>query len=409
MFFGAYKGDTDAGSNQMKKWFWNYKITPTLKQNENEPLVEVDICSGGNTSSDATYTEENFYDSIIRHDLVAKGVELLKLDAWWSSDWRSRAPHYGCKWMYDPVRWPNWENGVTPGTMAHDAGLKLSLYMSNTFENVDISTPEGREHEKQALIYRYENWHYDYWRTDIEFEWAYNYLSHEGFLEIIDYMIDTYPDFRWENCSSGGSKKSFDFCERNTFITTEDSGSGLGSVLSYRKAYYSNSYMINPVQLKDDNGDPKIGEFPGGKEYMFRTAFMGAWLWGADEPSDIYRQHVELYKTRQRPILRGADVYHILPMPDGVNWDGMQFYNTELDKGSAVLFRPSDEAPESMVIKLKGLAPEKTYALSFQDRPNLDCRMTGAALMEDGVNVTGMDSIYASEIIGRNLLHKSIF
>ena len=51
-----------------------------------------------------------------------------------------------------------------------------------------------------------------------------NYLSHEGFLEVVDYMIANRPGFRWENCSGGGSKKSFDMAERMTFITTEDYG-----------------------------------------------------------------------------------------------------------------------------------------------------------------------------------------
>eukprot|EP01044_Picomonas_judraskeda_P022531 COSAG03_NODE_5641_length_1204_cov_1.408145_2_plen_160_part_00 len=34
------------------------------------------------------------------------------------------------------------------------------------------------------------------------------------------------------------------------------------------------------------------------------------------------RIHWISYKSKQRQILRGADTYHILPFPDGVNWDG---------------------------------------------------------------------------------------
>ena len=34
------------------------------------------------------------------------------------------------------------------------------------------------------------------------------------------------------------------------------------------------------------------------------------------------RIHWSSYKSKQRQILRGADTYHILPFPDGVNWDG---------------------------------------------------------------------------------------
>ena len=45
MFFGAYAGDTDTGSNRMKEWFWNQKITPTIKSTPNEPLVEINIAT----------------------------------------------------------------------------------------------------------------------------------------------------------------------------------------------------------------------------------------------------------------------------------------------------------------------------------------------------------------------------
>jgi len=34
MLYGTYKGDTDAGSNDMKRWFWNYKIRRPSKQYE---------------------------------------------------------------------------------------------------------------------------------------------------------------------------------------------------------------------------------------------------------------------------------------------------------------------------------------------------------------------------------------
>ena len=102
---------------------------------------------------------------------------------------------------------------------------------------------------RQALLERYDKGWYDYWRTDFGIlKLDYNYLSHEGFLEMVDYMIANRPGFRWENCSGGGSKKSFDIAERMTFITTED----YARAHTYRWAFYGNSYVFNPVQLKAD-------------------------------------------------------------------------------------------------------------------------------------------------------------
>ena len=57
-------------------------------------------------------------------------------------------------------------------------------------------------------------------------------------------------------------------------------------------------------------------------------------------------------------------------MADGVNWDGLEYFNTDLRKGSVFLFKPSKKAADGdcKVIRLKGLARSASYALTFQDR-----------------------------------------
>ena len=53
VFVGTYTGNIDDGSNKMKRWFWNYKITPTIKNNPDEPLIE--YCIPGNESQLTEY------------------------------------------------------------------------------------------------------------------------------------------------------------------------------------------------------------------------------------------------------------------------------------------------------------------------------------------------------------------
>ena len=89
-------------------------------------------------------------------------------------------------------------------------------------------------------------------------------------------------------------------------------------------------------------------------------------------------------------------------LPDGVNWDGMEYFNTSLNKGSILLFKPSETATGSKVIKLKGLDRAATYALTFQDRKEQNTKMTGAELMDTGIEVKGMSGNFASEIIWIN-------
>jgi hypothetical protein len=190
--------------------------------------------------------------------------------------------------------------------------------------------------------------------------------------------------------------------ERMTFMTTEDNA----QAITYRWAFYGNSYVLNPVQLKADiavdwNSVPSLAW----DKYNFRTGLLGAiMVCGSEKALDAQQERVaretwSLYQTRQRAILREGDVYHILPFPDGVNWDGMQFYNTGLKRGSVLLFKPSATAPDSMIIKLKGLNRRVTYTLAFQDRTNENCSITGAQLMNHGIQVAGMSGAYASEIV----------
>ena len=145
-------------------------------------------------------------------------------------------------------------------------------------------------------------------------------------------------------------------------------------------------------QLKSD-----IGAGPN-VTTTFRTAIMGPILtWAFDTPQ--YRQYIALYKEKQRPILRGANVYHILPMADGVHWDGLQFYNPDIKKGSVFLFKPGADVPPNKVVRLKGLNPSGVYTLTFQERTGLNCVRTGVQLMTHGIYVAGMTGVNASEII----------
>jgi hypothetical protein len=385
VYYGVYTGDVDDGSNRFKRWFWNHKITRSLHDNPGEPWVEVcmqDI--GGIGSSSVTgATPQSVYDR-----LASTGAECVKMDFW---DGSGKCWYTDRDWTFHPENWPQ---GFDFAAKAHKAGLKASLYMGGTYRDCDLTTPSGRDSELEAVLSRYDKGWFDIWRTDLytapkepipqTFEGVTN------FLDIQDHLIGARPGYRYENCCNGGKYKGFAICRRMTFCTMNDVDN---TAWKTRTTYYSNSFAINQVQLKSDLG-------PAETAYDLRTDMLGSILtWAADNP--IYRQHVALYKTRQRPILRGCNVYHILPMADGVNWDGLQFYNPDIGRGSVFLFKPSVKAADgdSRLIKLKGLDRKATYTLTFQDRTSLNCKLTGAKLMAEGITVSGMTGDRASDII----------
>lgn len=385
VYYGAYAGDIDDGSNRFKRWFWAHKITRSLHDNADEPWVEVCMQEIGGTGATSITgnTPQSVYDR-----LAATGAECTKMDFW---DGTGGCWYTDRDWQFHPAAWPN---GFDFAAKAHKAGLKASLYMGGTYKDADLSTPAGRDAELAALRERFDAGWFDVWRTD-----RYNAPNdpipdtYEGvthFLQIQDALISHSKNYRYENCANGGRYKGFAICRRMTFCTMNDDDH---SVWPTRSTYYANSFAICPVQLKSDLG-------PTATAYQMRTDMLGSILtWASDNP--VYKQHIALYKKKQRPILRGANVYHILPMADGVNWDGLQFYNPDLDKGSVFLFKPSAKAADgdSKLIKLKGLDPAATYKLTFQDRTNLNCTKSGAQLMGDGITVSGMTGDEASEII----------
>ena len=385
VYYGAYKGDIDDGSNRFKRWFWNHKITRSLHDNKDEPYVEVCARNMGveGSSSVAGNTPQSAYDL-----LAAIGAECAKMDFW---DDSGKCWYTDRDWMFRPEIWPN---GFDFASKAHKAGLKASLYMGGTYRDCDLTTVAGRDAELEAVLTRYDKGWFDMWRTDEytapEEPMPQTFEGVTNFLFIQDHLIKSRPGYRYENCCNGGKYKGFAICRRMTFCTMNDVDN---TAWKTRTTYFSNSFAINPVQLKSDLG-------PATSAYDLRTDMLGSILTGAaDNP--IYRQHIALYKARQRPILRGCNVYHILPMPDGVNWDGLQFYNPELDRGSVFLFKGSDKAVDGdvKVITLKGLNRQATYSLEFQDRVGLNCSKTGAQLMDEGIRVTGMTGDRASEII----------
>ena len=358
IFIGAYKGDTDDGSNHMKRWFWNYRISPYAKD-PNEPLIE--LCSDG-TERDV----DKLIELLKSHDFSSWGVGVFKVDAWYAGDIRFCEPGTQPYRRVDEL-----------AAAVHSRKLRLSVWQPDVI-------PEAH------LLARYDKWHFDYYRSDQDHTHPADYWGYVNFWQKLDNIMAARPGFRWENCMNGGSLKSFNDFQRMSFMTTTDTP----HALDFKKALYPNSYMINPVQLKSDCFC--------GNTFDLRCAMMGCILTGVPEQmncnEDDMKKSFLLYNTRQAPIVRGADIYHILPMPDGKNWDGLEYFNPAIKKGSVFLFKPTDAGGDSQTIKLKGLDRNTTYALSFEDRPGQNARKTGADLMDKGLPVT-MTGKYVSEIV----------
>ena len=113
------------------------------------------------------------------------------------------------------------------------------------------------------------------------------------------------------------------------------------------------------------------------------------------EPADFDRA---LYKMRLRPLIRDARLFHISPRPDGVHWDGMEYWDPARGQGVIFAFRGSDVSEPEHRFVLSGLQARTTYQLHFADRTSPDAVVSGQQLMTSGLQVVLREPL-SSELV----------
>jgi alpha-galactosidase len=226
---------------------------------------------------------------------------------------------------------------------------------------------------------------------------------------MVDTLAREIPGFQWENCSGGGRIKDFGAMSRAVKIFNSDTY----SALHVRQAFFDSSYAFHPMQLEGHLGSTD-GRFRprgvAGMKYAFRSMSMGAPEWFLDAPNggngsepwtreeqDTVTACVATYKAKLRPLVRAADLYHILPRPNGRTWDGIEYYDPAAGKGVVYLFKPSTE-PATESIRFKGLDARAMYRVSFEDGTLPPSVKSAGQLMDSGLTVT-LQGEEASELI----------
>jgi len=105
------------------------------------------------------------------------------------------------------------------------------------------------------------------------------------------------------------------------------------------------------------------------------------------EQHAVGRQAIALYKEKLRPLIRDANLYHVAERPDGIRWDGTEYWDRARGKGVIFAFRGSamDESEHHFV--LAGLDPGKKYQLHFEGGSAPDGVAIGSELMGMGLKV----------------------
>jgi len=215
-----------------------------------------------------------------------------------------------------------------------------------------------------------------------------SYHAVRAYYDIYEKMRREHPGLLFEICNDGGRMVDFGSAAHGDYFSITDTY----DPLSNRRAFYDASHVLPAAMLES-----YVEKWPTPKRenflYMLRSGMMG-WMtvmqdttaWTAEQ-HEAARQAFALYKRELRPLIRDAQLFHISSRPDGVHWDGAEYWDPARGKGLVYAFRGSiaDEPGHQFV--LAGLDASKRYRLHFEDGTAPDRTATGRELMESGLTV----------------------
>ena len=108
--------------------------------------------------------------------------------------------------------------------------------------------------------------------------------------------------------------------------------------------------------------------------------------WTAEQ-HEVARAEFTLYKSKLRPLIREADLYHVSGRPDGVHWDGIEYFDPATRKGVLFAFHGSSREEDRHAYPVRGLRVDQTYRVVFQDHSSKDYLASGKELLGLGIKV----------------------
>jgi alpha-galactosidase len=214
------------------------------------------------------------------------------------------------------------------------------------------------------------------------------YRAAQGYYHVYDVLRSENPNLLFEDCVNGGQMVDFGVIRRVHYISITDTY----DPLSNRRAFFDSSYLIPPAMC-ECYVDQHPGKTAANFLYMLRSGMMG-WCtimldttqWTAQQ-HELAKRQFELYKSRLRPLINNADLYHVSDRPDGIRWDGIEYFDPKTGSGVLFAFRgTTGEAKHSFVIR--GLDPNAKYDVEFEDSGTHATAIAGSELMGAGIKVS---------------------
>jgi alpha-galactosidase len=433
-FIGAYVGGQAEGSYSVYRYIQD-SVLPKRPSSQPYPTLVYGYYFDGNKPG--TQTESDVLASArLAHEL---GFETYLADAMWFPDTGD--------WRWDPKRFPH---GSKPlADYLHANGMKFALWMAWTLASdsdapgalnfrqhpewftrtpvfdkegginwnaqIDVGNDNARQWVERATQRVVRDNRVDYLKTDFspiavtslaqhthgQNTTDVSYWSTLGYYDIQNRLIEKFPDLILEGCSGGGTIKDFGDIAHVHYIVGTDTLSAMAD----RQSIYDTSYMFPPSSILLYTYERIYSDVSDAPEpYLWRSGMMGAWDLALTESKNLsekqklqIRRSTDIYKSWIRPVLKDAHVHRILPRPDGLHWDGLFYWNAEIKKGTAYIFRPNSEQRHQLIF-LAGLDAKKAYRIRGEDASIQAGSFSGDALMNQGIEVRLPDK-FSSDLL----------
>jgi alpha-galactosidase len=441
IFLGAFTGSVDDAGNQLRRWVRNALTNPKTWQDPQYPLMVNDSWGSG------MQVDEPLALRMIANSKQL-GLEMFQLDAGWFrgvGDWYPdlhKFPH-GLAFIADAAHrsglrfglWVDWAQAgldTSPGALnARNPQVKDWLvndlgadWKPEEFkgQTIDLGVPAAREYASKEVKRIVEDYHLDMLEHDgylvaqsctradhphappdgtltithdAGFDFALganstdvSYHAVRSYYSIYEKLRREHPGLLFEICNDGGRMVDFGSAAHGDYFSITDSY----DPLSNRRAFFDASHLLPPAMLESYVAQvptPHIENFL----YMLRSGMMG-WMsimldttaWSAQQ-QNVARQAFALYKAQLRPLIRDANLYHVSDRPDGVHWDGMEYWDPRRATGVLFAFRGSIPDEAQHAFRLAGLRDDTHYQIHFEDGTSPDELLTGRQLRLQGITV----------------------
>jgi alpha-galactosidase len=460
VFVGSTRGGPDSTANVLRPWVRDVLTHQATWKDPHYPLTVNNSWGGG-----MTVNEEIARHMI--HDSAQLGLEMFHLDAGWFrgvGDWYPDAkkfPH-GLQPIADEAHslglkfglWSDWAQAAldtAPGALnVHDAEVRkwLTTTVSATWkpeefkgETIDIGAPAAKawvlgETDRIVTAYKLDMLEHDgylvakgcvssghphappdplhqssYRDAGFEFTRGANstdvsYHSVRAYYDVQSNLRKQHPGLLLEICNDGGRMVDFGSAAHGDYFSITDTY----DPVSNRRAFYDASFVLPAAML-----ETYVERWPAANidnfRYMLRSGMMG-WLsvmidttsWDGQQHAAA-KQEFAMYKSQLRPLIRDANLYHISDRPDGVHWDGMEYFSPRTRRGVVYVFHGSSQEETEHRFVLRGLTATAEYQVHFHDHSAADQILNGESLMKQGVTLK-LPTANTSEIVSLQELPK---